>query len=101
MMGKCHCRDCQQISGGAFVPFVIVPSEAFRLTRGDLQYHFTKSLNRGEHKRGFCAKCGSRLTGRSRRRLPKLWELSPAVWTIPRGFVRRWTFLLVTRNRGT
>jgi hypothetical protein len=24
MMGKCHCRDCQHISGGPFVPFVIV-----------------------------------------------------------------------------
>jgi len=63
VMGKCHCRDCQQISGGAFVPFVIVPSEAFRLTRGKLQYHFTESLKRGKHKRGFCANCGSRLTG--------------------------------------
>lgn len=63
MMGKCHCRDCQHISGGAFVPFVIVLSEAFRLTRGNLQYHFTESLKGGKHKRGFCADCGSRLTG--------------------------------------
>jgi hypothetical protein len=48
MMGKCHCRDCQHISGGAFVPFVIVPSEAFRLTRGKLQYHFTEGLKGGK-----------------------------------------------------
>jgi hypothetical protein len=63
MMGKCHCRDCQHISGGPFVPFVIVPSEAFRVTRGKLQHHFTESLKRGKHKRGFCPNCGSRLTG--------------------------------------
>jgi hypothetical protein len=62
-MGKCHCRDCQHISGGAFVPFVIVPAEAFKVTQGEIQYHFTESLNRGKHKRGFCASCGSRLTG--------------------------------------
>jgi hypothetical protein len=63
MMGKCHCRDCQHISGGAFMPFVIVPSEAFRVTKGKVHYHFTESLKRGKHKRGFCRHCGSRLTG--------------------------------------
>jgi hypothetical protein len=63
MMGKCHCRDCQHLSGGPFVPFVIVPTEAFRFTRRELQYHFTDSLKGGKHKRGFCAQCGSRLTG--------------------------------------
>ena len=63
MMGKCHCRDCQHVSGGPFVPFLIVPAEAFRLTRGQIQYHFTESLKGGKHKRGFCAQCGSRLTG--------------------------------------
>jgi hypothetical protein len=40
-----------------------VPTEAFRLTRGKIQYHFTESLKGGKHKRGFCAQCGSRLTG--------------------------------------
>jgi hypothetical protein len=63
MMGKCHCRDCQRVSGGPFVPFVVVPAKAFRFTRGQLHYHFTDSLKRGKHKRGFCADCGSRLTG--------------------------------------
>src|SRR4029453_7601703 len=63
MMGKCHCRDCQHLSGGPFVPFVIVRAEGLRLPRGEIQYHFTESLKRGKHKRGFCAQCGSRLTG--------------------------------------
>jgi hypothetical protein len=42
---------------------VIVPSAAFRLTRGQLHYHFTESLKPGKHKRGFCPDCGSRITG--------------------------------------
>jgi hypothetical protein len=42
---------------------VLVPAEAFRLTRGQLRYHFTPSIAGGKHKRGFCPECGSRITG--------------------------------------
>jgi len=63
MMFKCHCRDCQQVTGGGLAPAVLVSPEAFRLTRGQLRYHFTPSLARGKHKRGFCPECGSRITG--------------------------------------
>jgi hypothetical protein len=42
---------------------VVVPAEAFRVTRGQLHYHFTSSIRRDRHKRGFCSECGSRLTG--------------------------------------
>ena len=63
MMFKCHCRDCQRLTGGGFVAGLLVPVSAFRLTKGQLRYHFTPSLAGGKHKRGFCAKCGSRLTG--------------------------------------
>src|SRR4051812_34436412 len=57
MMFKCHCRDCQQVTGGGFVPGLLVPASAFRLTKGELCYHFTPSLAGGKHKRGFCADC--------------------------------------------
>jgi hypothetical protein len=63
MMFKCHCRDCQQATGGGFAPGMLLPREAFRFTRGQLRYHFTPSIRRGKHKRGFCPECGSRLTG--------------------------------------
>ena len=63
MMFKCHCRDCQQTTGGAFVPGMLLPREAFRFTRGQLRHHFTPSLRGGKHKRGFCPECGTRLTG--------------------------------------
>ena len=63
MMFKCHCRDCQRVTGGGFVPGVLVPVAAFRLTSGALRFHFTSSEAGGRHKRGFCADCGSRITG--------------------------------------
>ena len=63
MMFNCHCRTCQQVSGGAYVPVVLLPSSAFRLTRGILRYHLLPSERGGQHKRGFCGDCGSRITG--------------------------------------
>ncbi len=63
LMFKCHCRDCQHVTGGAFLPGLLVPVAAFRLTKGALKYHFTPSLAGGQHKRGFCADCGARITG--------------------------------------
>ena len=63
MMLKCHCRDCQQVSGGAYTPVVVVPLKAFKLTKGALQHYATPSLGGGQNLRGFCVRCGSRLTG--------------------------------------
>jgi hypothetical protein len=63
MMMRCHCRDCQHITGGPYAPAILFPIEAFKITKGAVQYHFTESLANGKHKRGFCSKCGSRLTG--------------------------------------
>lgn len=54
MMFKCHCRDCQRVIGRGFVAGLLVPGSAFRLTKGQLRYHFTPSLAGGQHKRGFC-----------------------------------------------
>src|SRR5262245_18247715 len=69
-MLKCHCPDCQHLSGGGFSPAVLRPAKAFRLTKGELSYHFTLSLAWGKHKRGFCVQCGSRLTGAERHNEP-------------------------------
>src|SRR6266436_1900009 len=45
------------------VAALLLPASAFRLTKGQLRYHFTPSMAGGKHKRGFCPECGSRLTG--------------------------------------
>lgn len=63
MMFNCHCRACQQVSGGPYTPAVVVLSKAFKLTQGSLKYHFLPNAKGGRHKRGFCPECGSRITG--------------------------------------
>jgi hypothetical protein len=63
MMLKCHCRDCQQISGGPYTPAVIFPLQAFKVTKGEIRHYGTPSLGGGHNLRGFCPQCGSRLTG--------------------------------------
>src|SRR5688572_17052168 len=60
---KCHCRDCQRVSGGPHVCAILVPRSAFRFTKGKPKYYCTESASGGLHQRGFCADCGSRLTG--------------------------------------
>jgi hypothetical protein len=63
LMTKCHCRDCQRTSGGPYTPDIIVPIGAFRVTKGTIKHFGTPSLGGGLNQRGFCATCGSRLTG--------------------------------------
>src|SRR6185503_20351547 len=63
MMLHCHCRDCQQSSGGPFSSFVIVPKEAFKLLRGSLRFHASPSDAGGMTRRGFCVDCGSPIMG--------------------------------------
>lgn len=62
-MLKCHCRDCQRVSGAPHVCAVLIPRGAFHLTQGSLRYHCLPSEAGGLHKRGFCPVCGSRVTG--------------------------------------
>lgn len=59
LMLHCHCRDCQQSSGGPFSSFVIVPVEAFQLVKGSLRFHSSPSEAGGWTHRGFCQACGS------------------------------------------
>jgi hypothetical protein len=37
MAFNCHCRDCQRATGGAYVPAVVVPRNALRVT-GEVKY---------------------------------------------------------------
>ena len=62
-MFNCHCRTCQQVSGGPYTPVVLLPSNAFCITKGSLRHHLLPSERSGQHKRGFCGDCGSRITG--------------------------------------
>ena len=59
LMLHCHCRDCQRASGGPFSSFIIVPKEAFKITKGAPRFHDSPSEAGGKTHRGFCAECGS------------------------------------------
>lgn len=102
MMFKCHCRDCQHVTGGAFLPGLLVPAAAFRLTKGVLKYHFTPSLAGDQHQRGFCADCGSRLTGGEVMFAPTSRSLVSRreVSMTQVGFSRSWISSFPMRNRG-
>ena len=59
----CHCRECQRASGGAYSPAMLFPVTAFKITQGTPKYHDRPSEAGGQHTRGFCPDCGSRLFG--------------------------------------
>ena len=63
MTFQCHCKDCQKASGGPFVAGVVIPRSGFEFTKGRPKYYKTPSTAGGNHVRGFCGDCGSRLTG--------------------------------------
>jgi hypothetical protein len=63
MMFKCHCRDCQRVTGGPYIPVVVVRLTDIKFTKGTPVYYATQSLRGSNNVRGFCGKCGSRLTG--------------------------------------
>ena len=62
MMAQCHCRDCQKVTGGAFVPALAVPTAAVKIT-GQPKYYETKGDSGQTVSRGFCPNCGARLFG--------------------------------------
>ena len=61
---KCHCRDCQHISGSGYMGIIWVLSEAIQVT-GELTFHPFKAVSGRELNRGFCPKCGSNVLKRS------------------------------------
>jgi hypothetical protein len=54
---NCHCRACRRAHGAAFVTTTPVPTEGFRIVRGEAQ------VGRYDG-RFFCARCATRLFNR-------------------------------------
>ncbi len=60
-MGNCHCRDCQQATGAAYFPAVLIQATDFQLDQG-VPTWFARQADRGHTmRRGFCQQCGSPL----------------------------------------
>jgi hypothetical protein len=59
----CHCHYCQRAHGAAFVTWVVVKDDHFRLESGERNLHWFQSSE--QSRRAFCAECGSTLFFRS------------------------------------
>lgn len=58
-MGNCHCRDCQQATGGAYLPAVLFRGEHFTLEQGEPKI-YDRPCDKGHvMSRAFCGDCGS------------------------------------------
>jgi hypothetical protein len=64
MMGLCHCRDCQHLSGGEPVAVVIGPRDSFRVTQGALKPYRRTSASGQIADRHFCSDCGAHIASR-------------------------------------
>lgn len=54
----CHCRTCRRVSGAPVVPWISVPTKAFRFTKGaPATYKSSPGVTRG-----FCGRCGAQMT---------------------------------------
>ena len=60
-MIKCHCRDCQRASGGAYAAIALFPKVKASLT-GEPRYHRVIGSSGQPVHRGFCEACGSPLS---------------------------------------
>ncbi|HKE37608.1 MAG TPA: GFA family protein [Candidatus Baltobacteraceae bacterium] len=62
-MFRCHCRDCQHVTGGPYAAAMYFKRKDVHFIKGALAHYSTPSLRNGLNKRGFCGKCGSRISG--------------------------------------
>src|SRR3990167_154191 len=54
--GHCHCHQCQQIHGAAFVTWVGFETDDYKIIDPEKKF---KIYNSGKADRGFCSNCGS------------------------------------------
>ena len=58
---NCHCRDCQRLSGSAYLAAVIVDRRTFTFTHGLPHYYTVTAANGMAKHQGFCQHCGAPL----------------------------------------
>ena len=54
----CHCRDCQQEGGSAYMAAMRVPASGFRVTKGEPKLYVSSSGAGNRVTRAFCPECG-------------------------------------------
>ncbi|KAF2434881.1 glutathione-dependent formaldehyde-activating protein [Tothia fuscella] len=63
LQGLCYCTDCRKSSGSAFVAFMSLPAQDFKLVAGKPRLFINKSISGGERAINFCENCGAHLFG--------------------------------------
>ncbi len=58
--GNCHCRDCQQATGSAYMPVIGFPEAAVAVS-GEVKYYTRRGDSGASASEGFCPECGARL----------------------------------------
>ena len=70
----CHCRDCQYVSGGEPAAVVVVPKDAFALTKGEVKGFAVKGESGKLVERQFCPTCGTPMFS-ALKGMPDLWAI--------------------------
>ncbi|SHJ90846.1 Uncharacterized conserved protein [Shimia gijangensis] len=65
-MFRCHCRDCQQLTGSGHSDMVPLDAASFSMSDGSKTYEMAGGSGRSTFS-GFCPNCGAQLTRRSER----------------------------------
>ncbi|MCZ4281096.1 GFA family protein [Kiloniella laminariae] len=60
---NCHCRNCQKLSGAAYISLLGVPENSFSVT-GEVTCFETTGGSGKKMRTFFCASCNSRLYGK-------------------------------------
>ncbi len=61
MVGICHCRDCQILSGSAFRTAALISGENFRFTSGQPNIFEKVADSGGIRRMAFCGLCGTHI----------------------------------------
>jgi hypothetical protein len=64
-VAHCHCSMCQRAHGAAFVTWLSVPRDQFRIVAGEAE--LARYASSAPAMRGFCRRCGSPLLFESQR----------------------------------
>lgn len=71
-MFRCHCRDCQQLTGTGHSEMVPLGADTFSINDGVKIYQMTGGSGQPTFS-GFCPNCGSQLTRRSTRMCDRVY----------------------------
>ncbi|WP_366523002.1 GFA family protein [uncultured Tateyamaria sp.] len=71
-MFRCHCRDCQQLTGSGHSEMMPLARDSFSITNTCKTYEMTGGSGQSTFS-GFCPNCGSQVTRNSQRMSDRIY----------------------------